>query len=284
MVAPENRTSTGALSHWPRCLALVVTAVLMAAMLAEWVAFSGWGQIIGQYSQAAVVMVFVGGLLAVLARPGEANPWRTAGVWTTLLAYGGTVIGQLWNAWWNMAGNGEAVQAGSWFMLLLMAAWVLAGVYTLVAYALTALLSPPVPPVAVPAVQLGAAALVPVLTALGVLLSFWSPPQHLTVRAVAVLVGYALATAAVVRGTMLQARDGPRTVRGGVLVWSGVVTLVVAGVLDSFALTSLSGVTGFYPVSTTPYSGFGPFVLPAGVVALVGAIGGRPRRRRSWGQ
>jgi hypothetical protein len=92
--------------------------------------------------------------------------------------------------------------------------------------------------------------------------------------------GYALAATAVAVGTVLQARGGHRAQWGGVLVWSGVVTLVVAGVLDAFALTSLSGVTGIYLASGARYSGLGPFVLPAGVIAVVAASGGRPSRLR----
>jgi len=110
--------------------------------------------------------------------------------------------------------------------------------------------------------------------ALGIRMPVWSEAGR-----VAVFGGIlGLASALVAAGTTLHLRDWRGGLLGRALLWIGAVVLTVAGVLDSFSATSLSGTTGTYAASTTSgglfthWIGMGSFLLPAGVVALLLAI------------
>lgn len=86
-----------------------------------------------------------------------------------------------------------------------------------------------------------------------------------------------LAALLVAAGTALHLRGGQDELAGRALLWLSAVVLTVAGLLDSFSTTSLSGTTGTYAASTTGnfngtllthWIGLGSFLLPAGVLAL----------------
>lgn len=227
----------------------------------------------------------IGVALTLLARPAEANPWRTSGFWATLLAYVGCIIAQWSYVGWSIAHDNDAAQAGIWFMLLMEGAFVLAGLYTLIAYAVTWVLtryharlswSKKLPPA--PGVQLGAAALVLFLATFGLLFAF-PPSPHAMPRSIVVDMGFALAALAVALGAALQARGGRRASLGRILVWCGAAALLAGGLLDSFTATSLSGLDGYYPWTNTHSSGPGTVVLPAGMMALAAGIGGMSTRR-----
>jgi hypothetical protein len=90
-----------------------------------------------------------------------------------------------------------------------------------------------------------------------------------------------LAALLVAAGTALHVQGGRGEQVGRALLWLGAGVLTVAGLLDSFSTTSLSGTTGTYAASTTGnfngtllthWSGLGSFLLPAGVLALFLAV------------
>jgi hypothetical protein len=86
-----------------------------------------------------------------------------------------------------------------------------------------------------------------------------------------------MATVLVAVGIILYLRGGLGALPGRVLLWIGAVVLTVAGVLDSFSGTSLSGTTGTYTGDfegglLNHWMGLGTFVLPAAALALLLAL------------
>lgn len=281
MSAPQTRqtrTPPGALGPWPRRAAVLITALSMTAYILFGLHDRESGPVsVGQVLQGAAWLGLIGAVIAALTRPRDANPWRTSGVWALLLLYAGLVLSQL-DYEWATIGQYGALGFDWWFMAMMYVAAVPVCAYTLAAFVLTYVRAwrRPHPPLslAVSGRQMGATALAVFLVVFGLLVALRADTTRLTPRAVAVLLGYAVGTAALVAGTVLQARQGRRSAWAAVLLWSAVAVLVGVAILDSFAPTSPSGLRGDYPYSATPFDGLGPFVLPAGVVALVGVLRG----------
>jgi hypothetical protein len=116
------------LSRWPRML-FAGTAAILAPILAIPLLFNSattelWWLLLPLYF---LVVIAPGAVMALLASPGETNPWRTTGIRISLVAYMGVAFGAVLSS----------TSPGAWLYSISLRACVLAGLYTLPAYLVT---------------------------------------------------------------------------------------------------------------------------------------------------
>ena len=318
MAGNNIRTSPGGLSRRPRILFLGTVVLGFAVLVGLW----AYGLVVNKDvspNAAGTLLLGIltlgpGCILARLASPGEANPWRTMGIWIALLSYIGSIAAVMLvligDAIW-MAGGGKLIilndlpqpglvdsaaagvfVAGDILVLPALLVFVPAGLYTFWVYWKTPRREPDARSERARRVtsgfEVGAAVTATLLAVLGLAYAFlW---HYLVTPAMAVWpdggrivifgVAIGLAASLVAVGGALHLCGGLTVLPGQALLWIGAVVLTLAGALDSFSATSLSGTTGTYVSSAGGESdvllnhwvGLGTFLLPTGVVALLLAI------------
>lgn len=103
----------GGLSHWPRRLILGTVVLGFAVLVGLW----AYGLAIDKAVSPNVAGTLLlgcltlgpGCILARLACPGEANPWRTTGIWIALLSYLGGIAAL------TLALIGDAIAKVDWW-------------------------------------------------------------------------------------------------------------------------------------------------------------------------
>lgn len=279
-------TRAGGLSRWPRVLFLGAAAFALAVLIGEVV--YGWAVnqtvFTGDSADAVGAGIFAGMpgcILALLAAPGEANPWRTTGIWITLLAYVGFVCGfslvgisgAIWlahggntfDAAYDPAPTGSVYSvaaglflAGNICVVPALLLGIPASLYTLWAYwqqphheKAAASLREERP---ARGLEVGAAVAAAVLVLLAPAvatvadpsLSLESPALPTVLRLVLFELGMVLAVVLVIGGLALDLRGTGWNRQGRVLSWIGATVLITASLLDSWTGTSLSDTTGRY--------------------------------------
>jgi hypothetical protein len=261
----------------------------------------------------SILTVGPGCVLAWLASPREANPWRTTGIWIALLSYIGSIAAVtlvlIGDAMWMVGGSNiiilnsppqpglvDSAAAGVFvvgeMLVPTLLVFVPASLYTLCAYWRTPHREPAARSEQARRVAsgfaVGAAITGTSITVLGLGFAlFWhyaatpALPAWSDEGRVLIFSGImGIAAILVAVGTSLYVHGGREEMWGRALLWIGAVALTLAGVLDSFSATSLSGTTSTYVTSASGenavllnhWVGLGTFLLPAAGLALLLAI------------